>query len=124
MKTLPKAERAITISARAGGGAPFALPVPQKTVRSRRPRWIDPFEPREIRRLVAEFGSPLIILDCERVRQQYRQLARALPGVLLHYALKPMPHPSVVRTVYAMGGNLDLATTGELELVARMGLDP
>ncbi len=127
---MPKVERANSLTARGGGPAvaPAVAParplVPIRPSRSRKARWIDPFEAREIRRLVREFGSPLLIVDCERVRQQYRQLSRALPGVLLHYALKPMPHPAVVRTVYAMGGNLDLATTGEVDLVARMGLDP
>jgi ornithine decarboxylase len=85
---------------------------------------IDPFVPREIRRLVREFGSPLLIIDCERIRQQYRSLQRALPGVDLHYALKPLPHPAVVQTVLAEGGFLDLATTGEVELVAKLGADP
>jgi len=51
--------------------------------------YIDPFEPAHVRRRVAEFGSPLLIVDCARVRGQYRALARALPGVDLHYALKP-----------------------------------
>ena len=46
-----------------------------------RPRFIDPFQPAEVRRLVRQFGSPLLILDCERVRVQYRKLQRALPGV-------------------------------------------
>jgi len=91
---------------------------------SRKSSLIDPFQPREIRRLVREFGSPLLIVDCERVRRQYRELQRALPGVDLHYALKPLPHPAVVRTVLEEGGFLDLATTGEVELVARMGVDP
>jgi ornithine decarboxylase len=90
----------------------------------RAPRWIDPFEPRQIRRLVAELGSPLLVIDCERVRRQYRSLQRALPGVDLHYALKPLPHPAVVNTVVELGGYLDLATTGEVELVARLGVDP
>ena len=90
----------------------------------RRQDFIDPFEPREIRRLVAAFGSPLLIVDCERVRRQYRGLQRALPRVDLHYALKPLPHPAVIRTVLEEGGFLDLATTGEVELVARMGVDP
>ncbi|MEZ5500327.1 MAG: type III PLP-dependent enzyme [Steroidobacteraceae bacterium] len=84
----------------------------------------DPFRPAAVRRLVANFGSPLLILDCDRLRRQYRQLQRALPGVDLHYALKPMPHPSVVRTVLEMGGWLDLATSGEVDLVRRMRVDP
>jgi len=90
----------------------------------RRPRFIDPFQPAEIRRLVREFGSPLVILDCERVRVQFRKLRKALPRVDLHYALKPMPHPAVVRTVIAEGGYLDLATTGEVQLVRRLGISP
>src|ERR1700751_3570400 len=90
----------------------------------RRARFIDPFQPAEIRRLVREFGSPLLILDCERVRVQFRKLKRALPGVDLHYALKPMPHPAVVETVVAEGGFLDLATTGEGQLAQRLGVDP
>jgi ornithine decarboxylase len=91
---------------------------------SRKSGPIDPFERAHVQRLVAQFGSPLLIVDCERIRGQYRQLQRALPGVDLHYALKPLPHPAVVRTVLEQGGYLDLATTGEVELVARMGVDP
>lgn len=94
---------------------------PRKT---RRTRFIDPFQPTEIRRLVKEFGSPLLIVDCERVRVQLRKLRKALPGVDLHYALKPLPHAAVVRTVNAEGAFMDLATTGEVQLVQRLGIDP
>ncbi len=90
----------------------------------RRAPVIDPFRPAEVRRLVREFGSPLLILDCERVRAQYRKLRRALPGVDLYYALKPLPHPAMVRTIIGEGGFLDLATTGETQLVQRLGVDP
>jgi ornithine decarboxylase len=90
----------------------------------RRARFIDPFQPAEVRRLVREFGSPLLILDCERLRVQFRKLRKALPHVDLHYALKPLPHPAVVRTVLAEGGFLDLATSGEVQLVERLGVAP
>ena len=86
--------------------------------------FIDPFSAPEIRRLVAEFGSPLLIVDCQRVREQYRKLHKALPGVDLHYALKPLPHPAVVETIVELGGWLDLATTGEAQLVTQLGVDP
>src|SRR5215207_5491825 len=89
-----------------------------------KPRYIDPFEAVHIKRLVARYGSPLVIVDCERVRAQYRRLQKALPGVDLHYALKPLPHPAVVRTIAALGGWLDLATTGEVQLTTRLGIDP
>ncbi|HTW37313.1 MAG TPA: hypothetical protein VMD49_01945, partial [Steroidobacteraceae bacterium] len=91
---------------------------------SRTTRFIDPFRPAEVRRLVREFGSPLLIVDCERVRAQLRKLRRALPGVDLHYALKPLPHPAVVRTVIEEGAFLDLATTGEVQLAQRLDVEP
>ncbi len=71
---------------------------------------------------VAQFGAPLLLLDCDVVRQQYRALAAALPNVILHFALKPLPHEAVVRTLLAEGASFDLATSGEVDLVASQGV--
>jgi ornithine decarboxylase len=98
--------------------------VPSRTRKPPSRGFIDPFTPEHIRRLVTEFGSPLLIIDCQRVREQYRKLHKALPGVDLHYALKPLPHPAVVQTIVDLGGWLDLATTGETQLVTQLGIDP
>jgi ornithine decarboxylase len=76
----------------------------------------------EIRRLAVRFGSPLLVVDCEQVRRQYRVLKAALPGVDLHYALKPLPHASVVACLREEGAFFDLATTGEVELVKDQGI--
>lgn len=78
----------------------------------------------EIRALVARFGSPLLVVDCEQVRRQYRSLKAALPGVDLHYALKPLPHAAVVSCLRDEGAYFDLATTGEVELVKQQGIAP
>jgi ornithine decarboxylase len=78
----------------------------------------------EIRGLVARFGSPLLILDCDQVRSQYHALKAALPGVDLHYALKPLPHAAVVSCLRDEGAFFDLATTGEVELVKAQGIAP
>ncbi|MBD8511679.1 type III PLP-dependent enzyme [Photobacterium sp. WH77] len=71
---------------------------------------------------VAQFGAPLLLLDCDVIRQQYRALNNALPNVTLHFALKPLPHPAVVRTLLEEGASFDLATSGEVELVAQEGV--
>jgi ornithine decarboxylase len=84
----------------------------------------DPFSGEAIRHLAARYGSPLLIIDAERVRQQYRRLRAALPGVDLHYALKPLPHSSIINTLSAEGAFFDLATNGEVELVRRLGVAP
>src|SRR5471030_1990623 len=84
----------------------------------------DPFSREAIQHLVSRYGSPLFVIDAERVRRQYRRLAAALPGVDLHYALKPLPHWSVINTLHAEGGFFDLATNGEVELVRRLDVEP
>jgi ornithine decarboxylase len=78
----------------------------------------------EIRGLAGRFGSPLLVLDCEQVRRQYHALKDALPGVDLHYALKPLPHAAVVACLRDEGAYFDLATTGEVELVKDQGVAP
>jgi ornithine decarboxylase len=84
----------------------------------------DPFSREAIRHLVARYGSPLFVIDAERVRRQYRRLTAALPGVDLYYALKPLPHSAVITTLNALGAFFDLATNGEVELVRRLGVAP
>ena len=84
----------------------------------------DPFSREAVRHLVARYGSPLFVIDAERVRRQYRRLAAALPGVDLHYALKPLPHASLITTLNAEGACFDLASNGEVELVRRLKIAP
>jgi ornithine decarboxylase len=85
---------------------------------------LDPFSPDAVRRLVSLYGPPLLIVDAERVRRQYRRLAAALPGVDLYYALKPLPQAGVIDTLSRLGAYFDLATNGEVDLVRRLGIEP
>ncbi len=78
----------------------------------------------DFRALVAQHGSPLLLIDCETVRRQYAELQRALPGVVLHYALKPLPHPAVVAELRHLGAHFDVATSGEVDLLRAAGVDP
>ncbi len=75
-----------------------------------------------IEQLASQFGAPLMVLDCDAIRRQYRALKHALPGVVLHFALKPLPHAAVVRTLLDEGASFDLATSGEVDLVASQGV--
>ncbi len=74
--------------------------------------------------LVAQHGSPLLVLDKATIRQQYNSLHEALPNVTLHYALKPLPHEVMVNTLNSLGSSFDLATSGEVDLVKACGIDP
>ena len=69
------------------------------------------------REFLCEHGAPLLVLDLQRVREQYYALQQALPGVKLHYALKSFPHPAIVSLLAHMVAGFDLASGGEIELV-------
>ncbi len=88
------------------------------------PGGADPFSRQSIHHLVARYGSPLLIIDAQRVRLQYQRLAAALPGVVLHYALKPLPHAALVGILSAQGAYFDLASNGEVELVRGLKIAP
>jgi len=75
-----------------------------------------------LRRLAQHHGTPLLVIDCDAIRSQYRALAAALPGVGLHYALKPLPFAPVVAALRDLGANFDVATTGEIDLVRSQGV--
>ena len=74
--------------------------------------------------LAARHGTPLLVIDCEAIRRQYRSLSAALPGVELFYALKPLPDAAVVSTLRALGAGFDVATTGEIELIRAQRVAP
>ena len=69
------------------------------------------------RQLIARHGAPLLLLDCDQLVKQYRQLEQALPGIELYYAIKSLPHPAAIRTLIGLGAGFDIASTGEIELL-------
>ena len=81
-------------------------------------------EEKPYRQLVEQFGSPLLVLDCEVLRQRYRELKAALDGVDLFYAIKSLPALPALKTLAREGAGFDVATSGELELLRRIHADP
>jgi ornithine decarboxylase len=73
------------------------------------------------RAAIALHGTPVLLLDPERVRGQYRRLTAALPFVRFHYAVKALAHPEVLSALADEGCGFDVATGEELELLS--GID-
>lgn len=69
--------------------------------------------------LVKEYGTPLLVLDCEVLRNQYRRLKRALPKVDLYFAIKALPNETVVNVLHREGCHFDIATQGEVKLLEK-----
>ncbi len=79
---------------------------------------------KQYRSLVENHGSPILILDCDKLIQQYKQLNSLLPNVTLYYAIKSLPHPAVIDTLDHLGAHFDIATTGEIELLQQQRVQP
>ncbi|MET4157341.1 type III PLP-dependent enzyme [Agromyces sp. PvR057] len=73
--------------------------------------------------LVERHGTPLLVLDADRITSQLLELRRHLPGVEINVALKALPHPELVRAVDAFGASFDVASRGELDLLEAEGVD-
>ena len=76
------------------------------------------------RQLLEQHGSPLLVLDCDVVRRQYRCFKSALPGVGVYFAIKSLPERAVLATLAGEGAGFDVATSGELELLRGIGANP
>lgn len=76
------------------------------------------------RAYVEQHGSPLLLLDCDKLARQYRHLAAALPGVGLFYAVKAFPHPAIINTLNQLGAGFDIASTGEINLLRKQHVNP
>ncbi len=67
--------------------------------------------------LATRYGTPLLVLDRQRLIAQYRRLQRALPDVDLYYAIKALPYVAVLQTLNEVGAGFDVASSGELDLL-------
>lgn len=77
----------------------------------------------DVERLAAEYGSPLLVLSLEQVKQNYELLKKYMPRVAVHYAIKANPHPEILRIMKEMGSCFDVASDGEIRTLHDMGVE-
>ena len=57
-------------------------------------------------KLVAEHGTPLFIIDHEKIRENYRTFKKHLPRVQCYYAVKANSNQEIVKTLFNEGAVL------------------
>ena len=67
-----------------------------------------------LRSLESAYGSPLYVLDLDRVRENYRRLERAFPEGEVMYAVKANALGGVLETLLDVGAGLECASAGEV----------
>jgi len=74
--------------------------------------------------VVALPSTPFLEVETSVVTDRLGELAAALPGIAIHYAVKANPHPQVLAAVVAAGGNFDVASPTEVRACLAAGAAP
>ncbi|MGD9140099.1 MAG: type III PLP-dependent enzyme [bacterium] len=67
--------------------------------------------------LVEEHGTPLLIMDHDEIRRNYRRFRKRLPRVQAYYAVKANSHPEIIKTLFDEGASFDVASFPEFMAV-------
>ncbi len=72
----------------------------------------------------ADVDRPTLVLDIERVAEQYHALKVGLGFAHIHYAVKANPTREIIERLVALGSHFDAASRGEIELCLSQGAAP
>ncbi|MCU0608676.1 MAG: type III PLP-dependent enzyme [Chitinispirillaceae bacterium] len=75
-----------------------------------------------VQQLAGIHGTPTLFLSEGRLRESYRELRAALPGVDLYYAVKSNATPEIINILKREECLFDVCTNGEIDLVRAAGI--
>jgi len=70
-----------------------------------------------LRTLTHEHGTPIFVIDHEKIRENYREFREHMPDVQVYFAVKANSNPEIVKTLYEMGCSFDVASMPEFMIV-------
>src|ERR1700694_5238387 len=80
----------------------------------------------KVARFVADHDlpTPCLVLDVDRVEQNYRRLTDALPLAHVYYAVKANPAAPILDRLVSLGSSFDAASIEEVESCLAAGAAP
>lgn len=69
-------------------------------------------------------ATPCLVLDVDRVEQNYRALTRALPVAHVYYAVKANPAAPILERLVGLGSSFDAASIEEVDSCLQAGAAP
>ncbi len=67
-------------------------------------------------------GTPLLILNLEKIRMKYREIATSMPRAKVYFAMKACPNDEVLTMLYQEGSYFDVASVYEIDQLLRLGI--
>ncbi|MGH1423184.1 MAG: type III PLP-dependent enzyme [Pseudooceanicola sp.] len=71
-----------------------------------------------------EFDRPTLVIDVDRVEEQFRALSTGLGRARIHYAVKANPEREIIERLVDLGSGFDAASRAEVELCLSLGARP
>jgi diaminopimelate decarboxylase len=75
-------------------------------------------------RLAANHGTPLYVVDLDRVARNYERFASAFPDAHVMYAAKAHTGRAVLSKLLSTGADIECAAAGELQRAVQAGAEP
>ncbi len=72
---------------------------------------------KQLQQIAGKEGTPVVVIDHNVLRANYRAFHQHLPRVQAYYAVKANPDPAIVRSLYKIGASFDVASLAEFRLV-------
>jgi ornithine decarboxylase len=67
--------------------------------------------------LAREHGTPIFVIDHEKIRENYREFREHMPEVQVYFAVKANSNKEIVKTLFDMGCSFDVASMPEFMIV-------
>jgi len=67
--------------------------------------------------LAREHGTPIFVIDHEKIRENYREFRVHMPDVQVYFAVKSNSNKEIVKTLFDMGCSFDVASMPEFMIV-------
>ncbi|NYT16693.1 MAG: type III PLP-dependent enzyme, partial [Methanomicrobiales archaeon] len=90
---------------------------PQKSGTENEVHHISKAKKKLLQNLAKEHGTPIFVIDHEKIRQNYREFKKLLPHVQVYYAVKANSNPGIVKTLFDIGCSFDVASMPEFMIV-------
>ena len=71
----------------------------------------------DLQKIAKKYGTPVFVIDHEKIKQNYKEFTEYLPRVQAYYAVKANTTPEIIRTLYKMGASFDVASLPEFKVV-------
>ncbi len=78
----------------------------------------------KLREIAEKYGTPVLIMDLEVVKENYKQLVENIDNCKVYYAVKANSHVEILKLLRDLGSHFDVASRGEIEKLLSLGVEP